>query len=151
MQHPGEGGQATAFAAALTAECLGTRVGRLHRVVTRRYEEALRPLGLAVPQLEVLSVLVLTGEPLRPSELAAALLADRSTVSRNLVALQQRGWVRAATTSATGRTMSVTATDSGAAALAAAQEAWTRVQTGVRAQLGDGAAGTLDTWLGALG
>lgn len=142
--------EADAFAETLTAECLGTRVSRLHRVVTRRYEEALRPHGLAIPQLEILSYLVLAGDPARPSDLAAVLLADRSTISRNLAVLQQRGWVRPASTSATGRSMTVTATDSGAAALAAARTAWTEVQTAVRAQLGNQASRTLDTWLTAI-
>lgn len=89
-------------------ECLGTRVSRLHRVVARRYDQALRPLGLSIAQMEILSYLVLDDAPARPAELAGMLLAERSTVSRNLAALQERGWVATSTTSATGRSMAVT-------------------------------------------
>ncbi len=150
QQDEGKAGEAAAFAETMRTECLGTRVSRLHRVVARRYDEALRPLGLSIPQLEILSYLVLAGAPSRPSDLAAALLADRSTVSRNLLALQRRGWVRSVSTSATGRSMAVTATDDGATALAAARTAWTPIQTTIAAQIGDRAAGALDTWLTAL-
>src|SRR5918997_6532725 len=93
--------------------CLGTRVGRLHRVVARRFDGTLRPLGLTMSQAEILTSLVLHDAPVRPSELAEVLLAERSTVSRNLAALRERGWVEAAEVSPTGRSMAFAATPEG--------------------------------------
>ncbi len=141
---------AAEFAETMRQECLGTRISRLHRVIARRYELALRPLGLSVPQMEILSYLVLHDAPARPTELAELLMAERSTVSRTLAALQERGWVRTASTSATGRAMSVAATADGAAALAAARRAWADAQADISERLGAAAAGTMDAWLDAL-
>ena len=138
------------LADAMRSECLGTRIGRLQRVVARRFEQALRPHGLSIPQMEILSYLVLRGEAARPSEVAEELRTERSTVSRNLAALQQRDWVEVASTSATGRSMTIAITADGAAALVAARTAWADAQKLVRDQLGGDAPEVVDAWLAAL-
>ncbi len=138
------------LADAMRSECLGTRIGRLHRVVARRFEQALRPFGLSIPQMEILSYLVLRDEPARPSEVAEELRTERSTVSRNLAALQHRDWVEVASASATGRSMTIAITPDGAAALVAARAAWAEAQELVRDQLGRDAPDVVDAWLAAL-
>jgi hypothetical protein len=45
----------------MQANCLGVRVGRLHRIVARRFDQALRPLGLSLSQMEILSGLTIMG------------------------------------------------------------------------------------------
>jgi DNA-binding MarR family transcriptional regulator len=92
---------------------------------------------------------VLLDGPARPAQLAEILLAERSTVSRNLAALQERGWVETTTTSAAGRTMAVTATAEGAAVLTAARDTWAALQATAKEQLGPEATQTLDAWLTA--
>ena len=138
------------FADEMRRACLGTRVGRLHRVVARRFDGALRPLGLTMPQAEILASLVLRGEPVRPSELAEVFLAERSTVSRNLAAMRDRGWVETAEVSPTGRSMAFAATPAGARVLASAQAAWSEAQASVAGSLGPGAPATIDAWLDNL-
>jgi DNA-binding MarR family transcriptional regulator len=138
------------FADEMRRACLGTRVGRLHRVVARRFDGALRPLGLTMPQMEILASLVLQGAPVRPSELAEVLLAERSTVSRNLAALRERGWVEAVEVSPTGRSMAFTATPEGARVLASARAAWAEAQASVMGSLGRGAPEAIDAWLAGL-
>ena len=135
---------------AMQATCLGTRVARLHRVVTRSYERALRSLGLSMPQVEVLATLATEVAPVRPSALAAGLCLERSTLSRNLALLQRRGWVAAGQTSPGGRSMTVAITDDGRSLLAAAGTAWAEAQAEVAAALGIGAADTLDRWVAGL-
>src|SRR5258708_40368870 len=108
------------LAAEVAGACLGMRVARLHRVVTRLYEQALQTVGLSQPQMEVLTTLISAAGPVRPAALAGRLMLERSTVSRNLALMQDRGWVAVAETSATGRAMAVTITDAGLAAFTGA-------------------------------
>ena len=143
--------EARQFADTMRRSCLGTRVGRLHRVVARRFDGALRPLGLTMPQVEILASLVLQDAPVRPSELAEVLMAERSTVSRNLAALGDRGWVEAAEVSPTGRSMAFAATPEGERVFVSAREAWSEAQASVVGSLGPETAATLDAWLDGLG
>jgi DNA-binding MarR family transcriptional regulator len=130
--------------------CVGTRVGRLHRLVGRRFDESLRPLGLSVPQIEILSALTLIAEPVKPSTLADVVSMERSTMSRNLAVMQDRGWIAPTPTSATGRSMTVAITDAGTATLASADAAWNDTQSGLLEAMGPEAAHTIDGWLGQL-
>ena len=136
------------LAAEVGGACLGMRVARLHRVIGRLYEQALQAAGLTQPQMEVLTVLISAGGPVRPAALAARLMLERSTVSRNLTLMQKKGWVAVLGTSATGRAMSVTITDAGRAAFTGASAAWRRAQADAAKMLGPGAASMLDQWLG---
>lgn len=93
--------------------CLGLRIARTHRLVTRIFEQALRPLGLTLPQLELLSTLTIVGRPIKPTELADLTAVERSTTSRNLAVMQARGWVTPADVSPTGRAMTISITTAG--------------------------------------
>jgi len=84
----------------------------------------------------------------RQAALATKLMAERSTVSRNLALMQKRGWVTAAEISPTGRAMSVTITGTGAAAFTRASSAWRSAQTTAARILGPDATSVLDQWLG---
>jgi len=137
------------LAVEVAGACLGMRVARLHRVIARRYEQALQTAGLSQPQMEVLASLIIAAGPVRPAALAARLMLERSTLSRNLALMQKKGWVAVAETSATGRAMSVTITSAGAAAFASADSAWRRAQADAARMLGPDAAPTLDHWLGS--
>ena len=117
-QHSAQG-----LAGQMAQGCVATRVGRLHRLVGRRFDEHLRPLGLSVPQMEILSALTLIAEPVKPSVLADVLSMERSTVSRNLAVMEGRGWIAPSETSATGRSMTVVITEEGSATLASADVA----------------------------
>jgi DNA-binding MarR family transcriptional regulator len=136
------------LAAEVGGACLGMRVARLHRVVARLYEHALQTAGLTQPQMEVLTILISAAGPVRPAALAARLMLERSTISRNLALMQKRGWVAVVETSATGRAMSVTITDAGRAAFTGASTAWRRAQADAAKMLGPDAASMLDQWLG---
>jgi DNA-binding MarR family transcriptional regulator len=140
--------QAQDLATAMRDGCLGVRISRLHRLVARRFDQALRPLGLTLPQLEILAVLTMRGS-LKPTGVADALAVERSTISRNLSVMKQKGWL-ALESSATGRTVSVALTDEGMAALASATAAWTEAQAYVVDHVGTEASDTLDAWLDAL-
>ncbi|MCW5725173.1 MAG: winged helix-turn-helix transcriptional regulator [Maricaulaceae bacterium] len=68
--------------------CLASR--RAARRITRDFDRALRPHGLRSTQFSALAVLTLAG-PKTTGELAAILSADRTTMTRNLAVLEQRG------------------------------------------------------------
>ena len=86
------------------------RVARLQRVIARFYKQALRAARLTQPQMEALTILLSTAGPVSPAALAARLMLERSTISRNLAPCR-KGRVAVVGTSATGRAMSVTITD----------------------------------------
>jgi DNA-binding MarR family transcriptional regulator len=131
----------------VSGACLGMRVARLHRIVARLYEQALQTVGLSLPQMEILAELIGAAGPVRPAALAARLMLERSTVSRNLALMQKRGWVTVVETSPTGRAMSVTIADTGVAAFTSASTAWRHAQTSAATMLGPAAASMLDQWL----
>jgi DNA-binding MarR family transcriptional regulator len=130
--------------------CIGVRVGRLHRLVARHYENALRPLGLSLPQLEVLTGLTLLNRPVKPADIAEWLGIERSTMSRNLAIMQDNGWVVVTETSPTGRSMAVTLSPRGKAKLVEAQQAWNQAQRAVLEVLDPSVVATLDDWLEGL-
>ena len=130
--------------------CVGVRVGRLHRLVAREFERHLRPVGLSLQQLEMLSTLTACDRPVKPTVIADLLAVERSTMSRNLAILIERGWAASTDTSPTGRSLAVQITGAGTVKLAEAQHAWHQAQEALIAHLGPDAAATLDTWLHAL-
>src|SRR5215475_14821805 len=72
--------------------CIAVRLRLLNRVVTSFYDEALRPLGLKVSQLNILVVTAKLGLA-RPAQVCDILQLDPSTLSRNVKPLQAHGWL----------------------------------------------------------
>jgi DNA-binding MarR family transcriptional regulator len=138
------------LATTVKAECIGVRVARLQRLVSRCFARALRPHGLTVSQMEVLSALTLRGAPASPALMARRLFVERSTMSRNLAVMEASAWIAVTDTSASGRFMAVTITHAGKKKLLDARDAWVAAQTSVLQMLGADAPRTLDRWLGDL-
>src|SRR5262245_42868966 len=72
--------------------CIAVRLRLLNRVVTNLYDDALRPLGLKVSQLNILVVTAKLGLT-RTAEVCETLQLDTSTLSRNVKPLQAHGWL----------------------------------------------------------
>ncbi len=72
--------------------CIAVRLRLLNRVVTNLYDDALRPLGLKVSQLNLLIVTARLGLA-RPAQVCEILQMDASTLSRNVKPLQTHGWL----------------------------------------------------------
>ena len=72
--------------------CIAVRLRLLNRVVTNLYDDALRPLGLRVSQLNILFVTAQLGLA-RPAQVCDILQLNASTLSRNVKPLQARGWL----------------------------------------------------------
>jgi len=77
----------------LVDSCACTRVRTAARLMTRTYDEALRPSGLSAAQLAILAA-VDVGEATSIAELSRQLAMDRTTLSRNLRPLEKAHWIR---------------------------------------------------------
>ena len=82
----------TSIIDAIAKSCIAVRLRLLNRVVTNYYDDALRPLGLKVSQLNILIVTARLGLA-RPAEVCEILQLDVSTLSRNVKPLQAHGWL----------------------------------------------------------
>ena len=72
--------------------CIAVRLRLLNRVVTNLYDDALRPLGLKVSQLNLLVVTARLGLA-RPAQVCDLLQLDASTLSRNVERMRAKGWL----------------------------------------------------------
>lgn len=119
----------------MAEECLAVRVRLLNRRLSRIYDGALRPVGLTVAQLNLLSLLEVVNSA--PSGRIAELLAmEISTLSRNAQIMKNEGWISIEpATRGNGRIL--TLTDAGAQQLLAARPAWEDAQAQARVLLGN--------------
>lgn len=72
--------------------CIAVRLRSLNRVVTNFYDDALRPLGLKVSQLNILVVAAKLGLA-RPAQVCDILQLDASTLSRNVERMRAHRWL----------------------------------------------------------
>jgi DNA-binding MarR family transcriptional regulator len=84
--------KATTTIDTISRTCIAVRLRLLNRVVTSFYDDALRPLGLKVSQLNILIVTARLGLA-RPAQVCEILQLDVSTLSRNVKPLQAHGWL----------------------------------------------------------
>ncbi|NEZ62724.1 MarR family transcriptional regulator [Leptolyngbyaceae cyanobacterium CCMR0082] len=76
----------------MTNHCIAMRLRQINRMVTRLYDEALRPLGLTVNQLNILATIISRG-PIAPGQLGQMLGMEKSTISRTIDRMQKHGWI----------------------------------------------------------
>lgn len=132
--------------------CTCARLRRLSRRVTAVYDRELAGAGLRVTQYSLLAVLQrevgAAGMPL--TELAERLDMDRTTLTRNLRPLIDKGWAELIASTADARVRLARATAAGAAAWAAARPHWKRAQAEINHTLGEATVSGLHQWLDAV-
>lgn len=121
----------------MAACCLASRLRLLNRVVTNLYDDALRPHGIRVSQMNILVVIALAG-PLRAVDVARRLHLDTSTLSRDLERLIKHGWVRSSP--GKGRALRLEITAAGRQLLGKVREDWRAAQRQARKLLSPEAA-----------
>ena len=114
--------------------CLCHRTRMAARAITRAYDDALRPTGLRATQVAVLAAVAAEGA-LSIKSLADSLGMDRTTLTRNLRPLEERGYVLLAA-EARHRSRMLTLTAAGRAALLDAHPRWEDAQRMVKRRLG---------------
>ena len=78
------------IAESTSAVCISTRVRQLSRIVTRVYDDALRPLGITASQFTLLTQLA-QQDGITAVEIGHTLDIEKSTLSRNLKRLLALG------------------------------------------------------------
>jgi DNA-binding MarR family transcriptional regulator len=107
-------------------DCVCFAVRRAARTITQHYDRQLRETGLRVTQFSLLAVLS-HGEPRPVNRVAARLGMDRTTLTRNLRPLVDRGYVTVEG-GEDARVRLVQITTRGSAAATAALPHWRRAQ-----------------------
>ena len=119
--------------------CYCLHLQRAARATARRYDDALRPLGLTSGQFSLLMSLN-RAEPPTMGEVASLLAMDRTTLTANLKPLQRRGLLDIQVDPADRRGRRLVLTESGRDLLAAALPIWRATHADVDAQLPDAGA-----------
>lgn len=114
--------------------CTNLKLHQFSRAIGAHYDAYVAPTGLQKMQYSLLSAVVKLG-PVRPSDLAAALRVQASTITRNLQPLVAAGWV-ALGPGDDARSRKVEATEAGRAKRAEGQRAWKQAQLALNARLG---------------
>ena len=122
--------------------CIAVRLRLLNRVVTNLYDDALRPLGLKVSQLNILIVAAKLGLA-RPAQVCELLQLDASTLSRNVKPLQAHGWLEVVP-EADARAQPFRLTAKGRRLIEKAVPAWEEAQRRATDLLGEAAVALLD-------
>jgi DNA-binding MarR family transcriptional regulator len=122
-------------AAEVVRDCIATRLRMADRVITKVYDDALRPFGLKVTQMSMLVVAEDRGL-IRQSEVGAELRLDDSTLSRNLERMRASGWLEEVAGD-DARVHSYGLTEAGRALLDKAIPAWRGAQRDAKRLLGD--------------
>jgi DNA-binding MarR family transcriptional regulator len=129
--------------------CLCLHTQRAARAVARRYDEALRPVGLTSGQFSLLMALNRPNPP-NIAQVADLLAMDRTTLTANLKPLERRGLVIARTADKDKRRRDLVLTAAGRHILAAAMPVWQQIHAELEARLASSGADRLRADLQAL-
>jgi len=133
----------------IVRECIAVRVRLLNRVVTSLYDEALRPLGLKVSQLNILVAAAKLGLA-RPAVVCEILQLDTSTLSRNVEKMRRNGWIETVADE-DARMQPFRLTAKGRRLLDRAVPAWSQAQQTATELLGQNGVAVLAKTAGRLG
>ncbi len=129
--------------------CLCLHLQRAARAIGRRFDEALRPVGLSHQQYSLL-VSLNRPQPPKMGDVAEFLAMDRTTLTANLKPLERRGLVVIAPDPKDRRSRRLALTDAGRDILVQAVPIWRRTHDEVDALVADSDTGGLRQDLTAL-
>jgi DNA-binding MarR family transcriptional regulator len=112
-----------AFTYHVRDHCLCLHVQRAARALARRFDDALRPVGLTQGQFSLLTSLN-RAEPPTIGAVATLLALDRTTLTANLKPLERRGLVQVKVDREDKRSRRLIMTPAGRTVLAAAAPIW---------------------------
>ncbi|HXO91720.1 MAG TPA: MarR family winged helix-turn-helix transcriptional regulator [Stellaceae bacterium] len=116
--------------------CLCLHLQQAARAVARRFDAALRPLGLTNGQFSLLMSLN-RPEAARIGDVSALLVMDRTTLTANLKPLERRGLVTVSVDDADKRSRRLKLTPAGWALLIAAVPVWENEHAAIEGSLDD--------------
>src|SRR5262245_10965198 len=115
-----------AKAAVIVEECSAVKLRVLTREGTKIFNQALRPHGLTVSQMNILVAASYLGQA-KQQDICRALHLEKSTLSRDLTRMRERGWVTESP-SDDGRSSLLRVTALGGKLLQSAIPAWRQAQ-----------------------
>jgi DNA-binding MarR family transcriptional regulator len=115
-------------------ECIAVRVRLLNRVVTKIYDDELRPFGLKASQMNILVVAWKLGSA-SPQKVCDLLQLDPSTLSRNVERMLAKSWLQVVPTD-DAREQPFRITAQGKALLLKSKPAWEKAQLQAEKLLG---------------
>ncbi|TKT54516.1 winged helix DNA-binding protein [Rhizobiaceae bacterium LC148] len=115
--------------------CLCLHVQRAARALARRFDNAMKPIGLTNGQFSLMMSLN-RPQPASMGSVVNVLAMDRTTLTAALKVLERRGLVKTAVDPKDRRGKLLSLTDEGMALLSAALPIWVRVHGEVDAELG---------------
>ncbi|GHJ42264.1 putative regulatory protein, MarR [Streptomyces sp. TS71-3] len=133
----------------IARDCLAVRIRLIGRALTSLYDGALDGHGLTIAQVNLMAALGKAG-PCPPSRLGDVLQLERSTVSRNLNLLLNRGWVEALSSDAKG-IREVALTLAGRAKIESVMPEWQAAQRQARELLGTTGVGEIQRIASSMG
>jgi DNA-binding MarR family transcriptional regulator len=126
----------------ISRECLAVRLRILNRVVTKIYDDALRPLGVKTSQLNILVVTAKLSLA-RPAEVCERLLMDTFTLSRNVERMMAKDWLEVVEDD-DGRAQPFRLTAKGRKLLDRAMPSWENAQEKVKKLIGVDSLASID-------
>jgi DNA-binding MarR family transcriptional regulator len=133
----------------LARECIAVRVRLINRVITALYDEALRPFGVRISQANILAAVAHIGES-RPAELSRILRIEKSTLSRDVEFMKQKGWLESDPPLG-GRNQTIRLTRQGHQLLGSIQPSWENAQVEAKQLIGEAGEAALNLIASRLG
>jgi DNA-binding MarR family transcriptional regulator len=115
-------------------ECIAVRVRLINRLITNEFDRELEKYGITSSQAAILGYL-LSIQGGSPSEICKGLQIEKSTVSRNLARLKEKGWISAAE-SKSDRSKKVTVTKAGIQTFKRMFPSWEKALNKTKGMLG---------------
>ncbi|WP_169545905.1 MarR family winged helix-turn-helix transcriptional regulator [Sneathiella aquimaris] len=119
----------------ISHQCFAVRLRKLNRMVSRLYDDSFRPYGITIAQFNLL-VAVATERVTSPSQMVQVLSLEKSTVSRNIEKMIQKGWLKR-TPCTDKRSHLLMLTKAGSQLLSDVTPAWRKAQKEANEALGN--------------
>lgn len=130
-------------------DCTCNLVRSSARKITQFYESSLREAGIKPTQFTILAALA-NNEPLQMSQLAGALLLERTGLTRNLNVLERNGWVNIQPGEEDSRQRVISLTKEGYNKLDEALPYWQKAQAEIGKKIGQEKISNLRTTLNQI-
>ena len=117
-------------------DCMALRFRRIARLLTRKYDAALRPSGVRSTQFILLHIIG-RHPGIGINSLASATNSDPTTTTRNVLVLERNGWVTLGSSSDDHRKREIHLAETGRRAYEDAWPLWATVQKEVAAKAED--------------
>lgn len=124
------------FAQCMLTQCVAGRTHQIARIVSARYDQAMKPYGLTSNQMTLLCLVALL-QPTTSSSMLPYLKMEQSTLSRNLERLVAKEWLERSPGKDDSRTTCLSLTAAGSAKLREGRAGWDKAQAWAAEALGD--------------